>query len=95
MMLTINNNVSISGKYKLIWWQQDKSFENLRKFLTKIGCDNDSLFLNLSLTNLEVEDSLTDSVKFTFGRSWDFLNYKEEIHPGQMIEEEISGSIGK
>ena len=97
MMLTINNNVSISGKYKLIWWQQDKSFENLRKFLTKIGCDDDSLFLNLTLTNLEVEDSLTESVKltFTFGRSWDLLNYKEEIQPGQMVEEEISGSIGK
>ena len=95
MMLTVNNNVPISGKYKLIWWQQDESFANLRTFLIKIGCDDDSLFLNLNLTNLEVEDSLTESVKLTFGVSWDLLNYKEEIHPGQMVEEEISSSVGK
>ena len=96
MMLTLNNNnVSISGKYKLIWWEQDESFANLRKFLTKIGCDDDSLFLNLNLTNLEVEDSLTESVTLTFGTSWDLLHYTEEIRPGQMVEEEIVSSIGK
>ena len=95
MMLTVNNNVPISGKYKLIWWQQDESFANLQRFLIKIGCDDDSLFLNLNLTNLEVEDSLTESVNLTFGVSWDLLNYEEEIHPGQMVEEEISGSVGK
>ena len=94
-MLTVNNNVSISGKYKLIWWQQDESFVNLRKFLTRIGCDDEGLFLNLNLTNLEVEDSLRESVKLTFGVSWDLLNYKEEIRPGQMVEEEIAGSVGK
>ena len=94
-MLTINNNVSISGNYKLIWWEQDESYANLRKFLTKIGCDNESMVLNLNLANLEVEDSLTDSVKLTFGVSWDFMNYKEEIHPGQMVEEKISRSNGK
>ena len=94
-MLTINNNVSISGKYKLLWWEQEDSYHNYAKVLSKVGFDNDLMHWNQSLINLEVEDSLSDSVLLTFGPDWDRMDHKEVINPGQIVEEEICSFSGK
>ena len=94
-MLTINNNVSISGKYKLLWWEQEDSYCNYAKVLSKVGFDNDLMHWNQSLINLEVEDSLSDSVLLTFGPDWDRMDHKEVINPGQIVEEEICSFSGK
>lgn len=94
-MLTINNNVSISGKYKLLWWEQEDSYYNYTKVLSKVGFDNDLMHWNQCLVNLEVEDSLSDSVLLTFGPDWDRMDHKEVINPGQIVEEEICSFSGK
>ena len=86
-MLTVNNNVQISGKYKLLWWQQQE-FSKFKKFLSRIGFDDEIVWRNQNLTNLEVDDSST-SVILKFGMDWDRLNFAEIVNPGQIVDEEI------
>ena len=74
---------------------------SIQDVLLKIGLDPELVNMNTSLTNLEVvEDyvggkkskSSSDSLCFSFGFSWDRMDFKEVICPGQMIEEKIGNA---
>ena len=94
-MLTVNNNISISGKYKLLWWDQDESFSQFKTFLMKIGLVEELAYWNQNLVNLEVQDLMRDSsILLTFGFDWDRMNHKERIVPGQLVEEKFDREIG-
>ena len=93
-MLSVNNNLTISGKYKLLWWDQDESFAKFKIFLMKIGIVEEFVFWNQNLTNLEVQDVVADSVLLTFGFDWDRMNHTERIIPGQIVEEKVNGTVG-
>ena len=68
-MLTVNNNISISGKYKLLWWDQDESFSQFKTFLMKIGLVEELAYWNLNLVNLG-----KPSEKKTQKKVWNFPN---------------------
>ena len=72
-MLTINNNVQISGKYKLIWWEQHE-IRQFKKFLSRIGFDDELVWRYQNLIYLEVDDS-SKSVILKFGMDWDTQLY--------------------
>ena len=94
MLYVNNNNISISGKYKLLWWDQDETFSQFKTFLMKIGLVEELAYWNQNLTNLEVQDCMTESVLLTFGFDWDRMNHTERIVPGQLVEEEVDKAIG-
>ena len=102
-----NNNVTISGRYKLLWWEQPGEYSSLALVLAKIGLDPELINWNMNLTNLEVEDveemgrkkkskqhsyNQSPSVSFKFGFSWDRMLYLENIRPGQIVEEKLLDS---
>ena len=56
--------------------------------LSKLGADGEAVGLNQSLTNLRVEeDGRRGRLLLAFGPDWDRLAWREEIEPGQVVQE--------
>ena len=86
-MSSINNNVTISGKYKLLWHSQPDSFSAYRLFMAKLGMSEELVYLNMNNIHAQVEDTMQDNVVLKFGSHWTTTQCIEVVKLGQMVEE--------
>lgn len=85
--MNFNNNIEMSGHYRIIWWRQPQLYQNYPIFLSKLGYDSELITWNQNLTNLQIEASEVD-VTLTFSRGGVGTRHIENIRPGLMLEEE-------
>ena len=83
----MNNNVSISGKYKMLWHAQPDSFSNYNVFMKKLGMSEELVVLNMSNIHVQVEDNMNDTVVLKFGKEYASTSCTEVVRLGQIIEE--------
>ena len=78
-MSCMNNNITISGKYKLLWHAQSDSLSNYKLFMRKLGMNENLVWLNMDNTHVQVEDNMQDTVVLKFGKAWDALQISEVV----------------
>ena len=83
----MNNNVSISGKYKMVWHSQPESFPNYTVFMRKLGMSEDLMTFNMNNIYVHVQDNMNDTVVLKFGKEWSSTTCTEVVKLGQMLEE--------
>ena len=85
--MNYNNNVEMSGKYKIVWWRQSDLYTNYQTFLSKLGYGPDLIWMNQRLINLTVE-TLGNEVRLKFSSDLIGPTLTEKILPGVLVEDE-------
>ena len=89
-----NNNVTVSGKYKMLWHMNIGSISALKKVLQKLGMNAEQMDVIVENALVEVEDNMNDIIVIKSGTQWDKMKSVETIKLGQIVEESGMNSRG-
>ena len=84
--ININNNIKVSGHYKLLWFNQSESLNNFKAFMCKLGLDEKLMWKNMENTHVIIEDSVHRMI-FKFGESFSKILCTEIVVFGKLTEE--------
>ena len=86
-MNNYNNNVEISGLYRIDWWRQPQDYSRYQTFLSKLGFDPELIWQNQNLIHLSIE-TVRVGLRLKFSRDFNSAVVTEDIQPGAMVREQ-------
>ena len=87
-----NNNVEISGLYRIDWWRQPQDYSQYQTFLSKLGFDPELICQNQNLIHLNIE-MVGDGLRLKFSRDFNSPVVTEDILPGAVVRDEAYEAV--